>query len=331
MKLLYITPNQIFTKFSKIVAVFYLVDRIQVVEITNNTEFEFSKQMSVKIFGLNNNLVSMLFSTNDFKKSNFQIGEIQLFKAISYYAIKFVDYKTYLAEIFISAKCFILDDFEKVTINYEYSDYEGKFMHINDSQAIYYPYSNKLFYRVKGLNYKDNSIKIIPNKINTIASPFDSIVNDEGGSIRFTPIENKNAIMVPHSGAIISISYVKGSTVFKFVNKFIMPDQIGERDLASVHNGNYTYSGVGVGMGNRNYPEKIKPQPSTNLYYSMVVEKIIDENDIVVKDFYYQGDILIKNGNLVITTVTVDYPWFYRAFPNKLYIIAGDMATKLLY
>jgi len=50
-----------------------------------------------------------------------------------------------------------------------------------------------------------------------------------------------------------------------------MPVDVHERDLASVILGNFTYSGVGVGAGNRAYPELLEPQPQIKLVYYMIL------------------------------------------------------------
>lgn len=277
-------------------------DELSIVNV--NRVIRISDDAVIKVFTIDkkNNISQLFTSLSPLIVEGGQL--IHLYKTAVSYKTKYTDLSTYLSEVFINRKCYITSNNEIMTLFVSKVNTKAlikeSIIDINDNY-IYYPYTNQVFYRVRGLNFPDTSIAFRENNnIDTITAPFDCIIRKDSteDSIIFYPhYEGLKDIYMPFSGKLIGY-YVDGDvTTLEFINSFFMPHDVLERDLASVHNGNYTYSGVGVGMGNRNNPQVILPQPNTKMKFRLVLDNNIRLEQIINKEYYYNDEILIKRSN----------------------------------
>lgn len=258
-------------------------------------------------------LFTSIFQPNSplFFQSNLNsLQSIPLLKTSSPYKTLYSDNSTYLSEIFINQKCFSTFDNILAHIFLKSSTEKGDIikLNINPKDYIYYPYGGQIYKKFKNLSYLNNIILTPNSNADTIIAPFDSIIERTfSDRILFKPSSDNAITTIPQSGKLIKYYDDGNSTIMEFVNEYFIPKSVSERDLASVHNGNYTYSGVGVGMGNRNYPYKILPQPNTELRFQLFFNKVINKKFINIKDFYYAGDTII-DGILCEVTFITDRP-----------------------
>ena len=114
------------------------------------------------------------------------------------------------------------------------------------------------------------------NRNNTIVSPVDSRVdiytkkNNKMFICRMTPRDFQK-IYNPYRGYLDNIEKKDTYCILKFKSSYYIPPDVMERDYLSVILGNFTYSGSGVGAGNRYYPEVLDKQPNTNLEYKIII------------------------------------------------------------
>lgn len=118
---------------------------------------------------------------------------------------------------------------------------------------------------------------------------------------RMNPQDYQRAY-TPYSGYLSEVGvYNKGARmiVLKYESDYFMPPTVHERDYAAVIYGNFIHTGVGVGAGNRAYPELLEVQPDTHLVYYVVL----------------MGSIELTNGKLKNLTKVLDPNTTHRIKP----------------
>jgi len=166
--------------------------------------------------------------------------------------------------------------------------------------------------KLKGFDI-NSTLRIASNeKVYTL----DELVNDsaayDGGSgyiSRVSPTDFQKVYM-PYSGYLKNVSYGNtgkhgndgGQHVvnLRFESAFFIPAGVHERDLLSVTNGNWTYGGVGVGAGNRNWPVLLEKNPNTYLIFNVIIivpsykDAFIFTNKKQITQWFDQGEELGK-------------------------------------
>lgn len=133
--------------------------------------------------------------------------------------------------------------------------------------------------------------------------------NGSGYISRVSPTDFQKVYM-PYSGKLTNVNY--GNTKkhgnnggqhiinLRFETSFFIPAGVHERDLLSVTNGNWTYGGVGVGAGNRNWPVLLEKNPNTYLIFNVIIiipsykDAFIFTNKKQITQWFEQGEQLGK-------------------------------------
>lgn len=166
--------------------------------------------------------------------------------------------------------------------------------------------------KLKGFDINP-TLKIASNeKVYSLSELVNNPSEYDGGSgyiSRVSPTDFQKVYM-PYSGYLKNVSYGNtgkhgndgGQHVvnFRFESAFFIPAGVHERDLLSVTNGNWTYGGVGVGAGNRNWPVLLEKNPNTYLVFNVIIivpsykDAFIFTNRKKITDWFDQGEELGK-------------------------------------
>lgn len=346
----YIVLNELYNNYDEIhLVIFNNINNYQIHKVKNinninktNIIINLYEDSCIKFFGLkNNNLNLIASSTNVVLFKNIDKNIITLFKTESN-TNKFNNDSSYINEDFINWRNYKIFFNRLVYLYFENvsnQSLEKKILNSNKNY-IYFPYSNIIYIPNNNLNKYYNI-----NLINNVRVDNDSVLSICSGHytldnniIKIIKRYKDEYLYMPQSGYLYNIIRESNKTTFQFYNEYFIPKSISERDLASVHNGNWTYSGVGVGYGNRSNQDKtylIEPQIRTILYFDIIVHKKLDNKNINNKTFYYQGDIFSydKSNNLQIDLVIKRNFILNNKFNNKFmvsYIENNDIIGRIL-
>lgn len=284
-------------------------------------------QSCIKVFGIKNDTMTLIYTSFDNIYKNINENRITLYK-VNTITLPHTE-KNYFSQSFINSNYWEnkMDPLYLFVEQSNNNSFQNMFQLNSFSNMIYYPYDNLFYYEDNGiLKNNSNKIYIDEENYNTIIAPVQGIYNYNISST--SSILNKTIIM-PCDGYLLNISYSNNNTILKFINNYYMPKYVLERDLVSVHNGNYTYAGVGVGLGNRNHPEKMLRQPNTYLVFNIIIHNI----KINIKNkFYYQREILLEIPYNTNIDLTFNRQIFIKHKINKTndtFIEQGDLIANI--
>lgn len=261
-----------------------------------NIPINLESQTNIKIYGLKNKTITLLYTSDSTIYDMINRNTISLNRVFTPELV--YNDNNYFLESFINCNCFTKNS-DKVYLFIGKGIKSVTNQRINTTNMIYYPYDNTYYYE-NGCKKQGICNKIYIDKVNynTIISVIQGIILNKSYFSFIT--RDMQQMVMPQDGELVDIKYNGSSTILTFYNEYFIPKSIMERDLASVHNGNYTYAGVGVGIGNRNYPERIAKQPDTVLIFYIIINERIN----VSKKFYYQGSFLATiNANVTIDLI----------------------------
>lgn len=304
------------------------IQYIQKNSLAKNTQLFLKPQSCIKVFGIKNDTMTLIYTSLDNIYQNIDKDILTLYK-VNTITLPYTE-KNYFSQSFINSNYWenIMDPlYLFIEQSNNKNGGQNMFQLNNFKNMIYYPYNNLFYYKDNGiLKNNSNKIYIDEENYNTIIAPVQGIYNYNIRSISSTL--NKTIIM-PCDGYLINISYSNNNTILKFINNYYMPKYVLERDLVSVHNGNYTYAGVGVGLGNRNHPEKMLRQPNTYFVFNI----IIHNTKINIKNkFYYQREILLEIPYNTYIDLTFNRQIFIKrkiSKTNNTFIEQGDLIASI--